>query len=148
MIDPHLAITIPIGTIAMIIATDIDQDFTPTIIDTGVTVTVTHAEVTPGHITNSQAAAHHTTETQVHIAMDETPHTEGPHHTEVFPGIAVDPDHVHHTNTTTEHQQDCLTALTKQLGEPKRGNISKSPLMIHCLSTIALMSKPANQTMI
>ena len=70
----------------MIIATDIDQDLTPAIIDTGVTVTVTHVEVIPGHITDSHAAAHHTTETQVYITTDKTPHTEGPHHTEVFPG--------------------------------------------------------------
>ena len=40
------------------------------------------------------------TETQVHTATDKTLHTEDLHHTEVFPGIAVDPDCVHHTNTT------------------------------------------------
>ena len=34
-IDPHLAITIVIGTIAVIIKIDIDQDLIPTIIDTG-----------------------------------------------------------------------------------------------------------------
>ena len=73
-----------------------------------------------GPITNPHATAHHATEAQVHTTLDETPHTADPHHTEVFPGIAVDPDHVHHTNTTTKHQQDCLTALTEQLGEPKK----------------------------
>ena len=59
-----------IGTIAVIIVIDIDQDLTPTIIDTEGTVTVTHVEVTPGHITDSHATAHHATETQVHIATD------------------------------------------------------------------------------
>ena len=51
VIDPHLTITIMIGTIAVIIKIDIDQDLTPIIIDTGVTVAVTHTEVTPDHIT-------------------------------------------------------------------------------------------------
>ena len=99
-------------------------------------------------ITNPQAAAHLTTEAQTHTATDERPHTADPHHAEVFPGIIVDPDHVHDTNTTTRHQQECLTALTKQPGELKIGNINKSPLMIHHLSTRALMSKPVNQMMI
>ena len=108
-----------IGTITVIIKTDIDQDLTPAIIDMGVTAVVTHAEVTPGHITNSHATALHATETQVHITTDETPHTEGPHHTEVFPGNAVGPDLIHHTNTTTKHHQNHLTALTGQPGKNK-----------------------------
>ena len=62
--------------------------------------------------------------------------------------MTVDPDHTHHTNTTTKHQQDQLTAPTEQPGKQRKGNISRSPLMIHHLSTIALMSKPANQMMI
>ena len=112
----------------MIIGTDTGltgQDPTPTIIDTGVTVTVTHEEVTPGHITDPHTTAHHTTETQVHIATDETPHTEDPHHTEVCPGIAVDPDLAHHTNTTTKHHQNHLTAPTGQPGKTKTRNINK-----------------------
>ena len=109
---------------------------------------MTHEEVILGLITNPYATAHHITEAQAHTATDETPHTADPHHTEVFLGIAVDPDHVHDTNTTTKHQQDHLTALTEQPGKPKKGNISRSPLMIHHLSTIALMSRPANQMMI
>ena len=94
MIDLHLA---------MIIETDIDltgQDPIPTVIDTGVTVGVIHEGVTPGHITDAHTKAHHTTETQAHIIIDETLHIEDPHHTEVFPEIAVDPDHVHCTKTT------------------------------------------------
>ena len=43
---------------------------------------------------------HHATETQGHIAINETLHIEDPHHTEVFPEISVDPDHVYHTKTT------------------------------------------------
>ena len=151
MIDPHLRITIEIGTITITIQTGISiagQDPIHAVIATGVPVEVPHEEVILGLITDPHTAAHHITEAQTHTVTDETPHTADPHHADVFPGIAVDPDHIHHTNTTTKHQKDHLTALTEQPGEPKRGNISKSPLMIHHLSTIALMSKPANQMMI
>ena len=146
VIDPHLRITIKIGTITMTIETDIGLAGLDPI--HAVTVAMTHEEVILGPITNPHATAHHATEAQAHTGTDETPHTADPHHAEVFPGIAVDPNHVHHTNTTTKHQQDCLAALTEQPGKPRTGNISRSPLMIHHLSTIALMSRPANQTMI
>ena len=103
-IDPHLAMTIEIGTIAMTIKTDIDlagQDPIPAVIDTRVTVKVIHKGVTPGHITDPHTAAHHATETPAHIAINETLHTEDPHHPEVFPELTVDPDHIHYTKTTT-----------------------------------------------
>ena len=151
VIDPHLRITIKIGTITVTMETGIGlagPDPIHAVIATGVPVKVPHKEVILGPITDPHAAAHHATEAQAYTTTDKTTHTADPHHTEVFPGIAVDPDHVHYTNTTTKHRQDCLTALTEQPGEPKIGNISKSPLMIHHLSTTALMSKPANQMMI
>ena len=151
VIDPHLGITIAIGTITMTIETGIGlagRDPIHAAIDTGLTVPVTHEEVTQGPITNPHAAAHHITEVQAHTTTDETPHTADPHHAEVFPETAVDLDHVHHTNTTTKHQQDHLPALTAQPGKPKTENISMSPLMIHHMSTIALMSKPETQKMI
>ena len=119
-----------------------------TVIDTGVTVTMTHEEVILGHITDSHATAHHVTEVPAHTATNDIPHTADLHHTEVFPEIPVDPDRAHHTNTAKKHQQDCLTAPTEQPGKPRNGNISRSPLTIHHLSTIALMNKPANQTII
>ena len=135
----------------MIIRTDIGsvgQHPIPTVIDTGATVKVTHKGVIPGPITDPHTAAHHATETQVHTTTDETLQTEDPLHTEVFPGIAVDPDHIHHTNTTTRHHQNHLTAPTKQPGRTRTGNINKSPLMTHHPNTTALMNKPANQTRI
>ena len=151
LIDPHLRITIEIGTITVTIKIGIDlagQDPIHAVIDKGVTVAVTHKEVALGPITDPHATAHHDTEAQAHTTTNETPHTADPHHAEVFSEIALDPDHVHHTNTTTKQQQDPLTVPTEQPGKPKRGNISRSPLMIHHLSTIGLMSKPANQMMI
>ena len=61
---------------------------------------VIHREVTPGHITDAHTEAHHATDTQTHIIIDEIPHIEDLHHTEVFPHIpkiTVDLDHVPHT---------------------------------------------------
>ena len=123
----------------MIIETDIGstgQDPTPTIIDTGVTVAVTHEEVTPGHITNPHTTALHTTETQVHIATSETPHTEDLHQTKVFPRITVDPDLTHHTNMTIKHHKNCLTAPTRQPGKTdkkyKQVTIDDPPSKNYC----------------
>ena len=77
------------------------------------TVTVTPTEVTLDPITNPYATAHHATEAQAHIITDETPHTADPHHKEVSPETTVHLDHIHHTNTTTKHQQDHLPAVIK-----------------------------------
>ena len=91
--------------LTMIIETDIDltgQDPIPAVIDTGVTVEVIHEGVTPGHITDAHTEVHHATDTQMHIAIDETLHIEDLHHIEVFPHIpeiAVDLDHVPCTKT-------------------------------------------------
>ena len=151
VIDPHLEITIEIGTITMTIGADIGlagQDPITTVIATGVSVKIPHEEVILGPITDPYTTAHHTTETQVHTTTDETLHTEDPCNAEVFPGIAVDPDHMYHRNITTNHQQNCLTAPTKQPGKTKTGDINNSPVMIHHPNTTALMNKPANQTRI
>ena len=91
---------------------------------------MTHKEVTLDPITDPHATVHHPTEAQAHTITDETPHTTDPHHAEIFPETAVGLDHIHHTNTTTKHQQDHLPAPTEQPGKPKTGNISRSPLMI------------------
>ena len=147
MLDPHLAMTIEVGTIAMIIKTDINlagQYPIPMVIDTGITVKIIHEGVAPGHITNPHTTAHHATETKAHIATDETLHIEDPHHTELSLGIAVDPDYVHHTKTAAKHHQNCLTAPTGQPGKTRIGNINKSPLVTHHPNITALMSHPVN----
>ena len=89
------------------------------VIATGVTVEATHKGVILGPTTDPHTTAHHATETQVLTTTNKTLHTEDLHHTEVFPGITVDLDHVHHTNTTTKHHQNHLTAQTKQPGKTK-----------------------------
>ena len=98
MIDLHLAITTgtDIGPIG--------HDPIPTVIDTEVTVRVTHKEVTPGHTTDIHTEAHCATDTQTHITIDMIHHIEDLHHTEVFPHIpetSVDLDKVHYTEIPT-----------------------------------------------
>ena len=103
-IDPHLVIAIGIGIFVLIIGTGIDlagQDPILSVMDTGVTVEVSHAGVTPDHTADPHTAAHHTTETEADTAIDKKTHIEDPHHTKVSPEITVDPDHIHHTKTIT-----------------------------------------------
>ena len=113
MIDPHLGIAIKIGTITMTIETGkglAGPDPIHTVIATGVPVKVPAKGVILGLITDPHTTAHHAIEAQVTTTTDETPLTADPCYAEVFLGIAVDPDHVHHTNTTTRHQQDCYSS--------------------------------------
>ena len=151
MIDPHLRVRTAIGitTMTMKIGTgSADLNLTPIILDIGVTVTVTLAEVTLDPFTNPHTAAHHATEAQAHTVTEETCHTTDPQHTGVSPEITVDPGHAHPTNTITKHQQDHLPAQIKHHGKPRTGNTSKSPLMTHPQNTIALMNRIATQRMI
>ena len=65
MIDPHLGITITIGitTVTIEIGTgSADLNLAPIILDIGVTVAVTLAEVALDPFTDPQAVAHHATE--------------------------------------------------------------------------------------
>ena len=73
------------------------QNPIPTVIDAEVTARVIHRGVASGHITDPHTEAHHATDTQRHIVIDEILHIEDLHHTEVFlpiPEIKVDLDHV------------------------------------------------------
>ena len=83
MIDPHLRMTIMIGTITVTIKTGIGlagPDPIHAVTGTAVTVVMTHKEVALGPITDPPATAHHATETQAHTTTDETPHTADLHH--------------------------------------------------------------------
>ena len=125
-----------------------DLDLAPIILDIGVTVTVTLTEVTLDPFTDPHATAHHATEAQAHTITAKTHHTADPHHAGVSPEITVDPGHAHPANTITKPQKDHLPVQIKHPGSPRTGNTSKSPLMTHPQSTIALMNRTAIQRMI
>ena len=107
-----------IGTITVTIETGIGlagPDPFPAATDTGVTVVVTHKEVTLDPITDSHTAVHHATEAQVCTVTDETPHTADPHHAEVFPETAVDLDHTHHTTPPENINKTVFQLRSKNL---------------------------------
>ena len=94
MIGPHHGVTIIIGITTMTIEIgtgSADLDLAPIILDIGVTVTVTLAEVTLDLFTDPHAAAHHATEARAHTVTAKTCHTTDPHHTGVSPETTVDP---------------------------------------------------------
>ena len=151
VIDPHLRVTITTGITTMTIEIGTgpaDLDLTPITLDIGVTVMATLAEVTLDPFTDPHAAAHHATEAQAHTVTTETHHTTDPHHAGVSPEITVDPGHAHPVNTITKPPKDHLPVHIKHPGSPRTGNTSKSPLMTHPQSTIALMNRTVIQRMI
>ena len=151
MIDPHLGVTITIGITTMTIEIgtgSADLHLAPIILDIGVTVTVTLAEVNLDPFTDPHATTHHATGAQAHTITDKTCHTADPHHAGVSPEITVDAGHAHPANTITKCQQDHLPAQIKHPGKIRTGNTSKSPLMAHPQNTIALMNRTAIQRMI
>ena len=125
-----------------------DLDLTPIILDIGVTVKVTLAEVALDSFTDPHATAHHATEAGAHTVTAETHHIADPHHTGVSPEITVDPGHAHPANTITKPQTDHLPVQIKHPGSPRTENTSKSPLMTRPQSTLALMNRTATQRMI
>ena len=125
VIDPHLGVTIIIGT-----------------------TTMTIAEVTLDLFTDPHVAAHHATGGQAHTITVEMHHTTDPHHAGISLEITVAPGHAQPANTITKPPKDHLPAQIKQPGSPRTGNTSKSPLMTHPQSTIALMNRTATQRMI
>ena len=144
VIDPHLRVTITIGITTMTIEIgtgSADLDLAPIILDIGVTVAVTLAEVTLDPFTDPHTAAHHATEARAHTITDGTCNTTDPHHAGVSPEITVDPGHAHPANTITKPQQDHLPAQIKHPGKPRTEDTSKSPLMTHPQNTIALMNR-------
>ena len=126
ILDPHLAIITGTNTGLT------GQDHIPAVTDTEVTVRVIHREVTPGHITNIHTEADLTTDTQMCIVTNRTHHTGDLHQIEALPHIleiTVGINHVPCKKLLIQHILNPHTALTRQPGNTRTGNINKSPLM-------------------
>ena len=111
MIAPHLGIIATTGIPTMIIEIgtgSVIPDPTHTILDTGVTATMTPAGVTPDRFTDFHVVAPHATEAQVHTATAVTHHIADPHPIEIFPEMAADLDYTNPTNTITNLCKDLL----------------------------------------
>ena len=104
MIDPHLGIIATPGTPTTI--TEIDTgsvipDPAHTILDTGVTTTMTPTGVTPDHFIDLHIVAPHATEAQVHITTAVTHHMADPHPVEIFLEMTADLNYTNPINTIT-----------------------------------------------
>ena len=144
MIDQHLGVTITPGitTVTIEIGTgSADLDLTPIILDIGVKVAVTLAEVALDPITDCHATAHHAREAPAYTATAKTHHTADPHHAGISPEMTVDPEHTHPANTITKPLKDHLPVHIKHSGSQKTGNTNKSQLMTCPQSTIALIQR-------
>ena len=88
MKDPHLGIiaTTGIPTVITEIGTgSVIPDLTHTIIDTGVTATMTPTGVVPNHFIDLHIVAPYATEAQVHTTNAMTHHITDLHPIEIFP---------------------------------------------------------------
>ena len=104
MTDPHLGIIATTGIPTMIIEIgtgSVIPDSTHTILDTGVTVTMTPTGVAPDHFIDLHVIAPHATEAQVHTTIAVIHHITDPHPLEIFPQMTADLDHTNPTNNIT-----------------------------------------------
>ena len=91
-IDPHLDIRATTGIPTMIIEIDtgsVVPNLAHTILDTGVTATMTPTGVIPDHFTDLHIIAPHATEAQVHTATTMTHHITDLHPVEIFPKMTA-----------------------------------------------------------
>ena len=92
-----------------------DLDLVHIILDIGLTVAMTLAEVALDPFTNPHATSPHTTEAQAHTITNETYHTTDPHHAGISPEITVAPGHTHPANTITNPQKTIFQLKSSNL---------------------------------
>ena len=142
VIDPHLSIIATTGIPTMIIKIgtgSVIPDPTHTILDTGVTATMTPTGVTPDHFIGLQVIAPHATEAQVHTATAMTHHIADPHPVEIFPKMTGDFDYTNPTNTITNQHKDLLQAHKQHLGKIRTEDTNRLQLMMPPQNTIVQM---------
>ena len=142
MTDPHQGIIATTGIPTMIIKTGtgpIFPDLTHTILDTGVTATMTPAGVTPDHFIDLHIIAPHATEAQVHTVTTVTHHITDLHPTEIFPEMTADLDHTNPTDNITNQHKDPLQVCKQCLGKIRTEDTNRLQLTIPPQNTIAQM---------
>ena len=119
MIDPHLGIIATTGVPTMIIeitTCSVVPDLAHTILDTGVTATMTPAGVALDHFIDLHIVAPHATEAQVHTATAMPHHITDLHPIENFPEMTADLNHTNPTDITNQHK-DPLQVHKQCLGK-------------------------------
>ena len=151
MIDPHLGIIATTGVPTMIIAIStgsVIPNPTHTILDTGVTATMTPAKVTPDCFIDLHVVAPHGTEDQVYTTTALTHHIADPHPVEIFPEMTADLDYTNPTNNITNQHKDLLQAQKQHLGKIRTEDTNRLQLMIPPQNTIVQMIRIVTPRMI
>ena len=151
MIDPHLGIidTTGIPTVIIEIGTgSVVPDLAHTILDTGVTATMTITGVTPDRFIDLHVIAPHATEAQVHTTTAVTHHITDLHPIEIFPEMTANLDHTNPTDNTTNQQKDLLQAPKQCLGKIRTEDTNRLQLMTPPQNTIAQMIRIVTPRMI
>ena len=142
--DQHLGIIATPGIPTMTIETgpdSADLDLTHITPDTGVTVIVILAEAILDHFTSLHAVALCITGAPAHTTTTVTHHIADPHHAEISPEMAVDPEHINQTGTTTNPHKDHLPVQNQHAGSPRIEGTNRLQLMTHPQNIIALMNR-------
>ena len=151
LIDPHLGIIATTGVPTMIIKIGTGSVIpgpAHTILDTGVTATMTPAGVTPDHFTGLHIVAPHATEAEVHTATAMTHHITDPHPIEIFPEMAADLGCTNPANTITNQCKDLLQAHKQHLGKIRTEDTKRLQLTIPPPNTIVQMIRIVTPRMI
>ena len=151
MIDPHLGIIATTGIPTMIIKIctgSVVPDLAHTILDTGVTATMTPTGVTPDHFTDLHIVAPHVKEAQVHTTTAVTHHIADLHPIEIFPKMTADLDHTNPTNNITNQHKDLLQVHKQCLGKIRTEDTNRLQLTIPPQNTIVQMSRIVTLRMI
>ena len=151
VIDPHLGTIATTGIPTMIIEIgtgSVVPDPTHTILDTGVTATMTPAGVAPDCFTDLHIAAPYATDAQVHTTTAVTHHITDLHPIEIFPEMTADLHHTNPTNNITNQHRDLLQVHKQCLGKIRTEDTNRLQLMIPPQNTIVQMSRIATPRMI
>ena len=146
MIDPHLGIIATTGIPTVNIKIGIGSvipDHTHTILNTGVTATMTPAGVAPDHFIGLHVIATHATEAQVHTAMAVTHHIADPHPVEISPEMTADPDYTNPTSNIINQHKDHLQVHKSHLGKIRTEDTNRLQLMILPQNTVVQMIRIA-----
>ena len=150
VIDPHLGMIAKTGIPTVIIKIDtgsVIPDLAHTILDTGVTATMTPTGITPNHFIDLHVIAPHAMEAQVHTATAVTQHIADLHPIEIFPEMTADLYYSNPTDITNQHK-DLLQVHKQCLGEIRTEDTNRLQLMIPPQNTIAQMIRIVTPRMI
>ena len=142
MTDPHQGIIATTGILTMIIETrtgPVTPDLTHTILDTGVTVTMTPAGVAPNHFIDLHIIAPHATEAQAYNITAVTHHITDLYPIEIFPEMTADFNHTNLTDNITNQHEDLPQVCKQHLGKIRTEGTNRLQLTIPLQNTIAQM---------